>query len=238
MPPRNALRTGILVVAAGAAGAALALLGQDVVGGGTSPPCARSRASRRRPCSPRRSRTEGLSISEIYARTRRGVVQVNATRVLRGIGADPFFGLPFGEQRRLGFGSGFVLDKAGHVVTNLPRDRGRGRGQRQLHQPRPRARAGRRRRPGHRPGRPAGGHDLASAHAAAARRLRRGRGRRRGRRDRQPVRPPPHGHRRHRERAARAAAAPSGVGSTASSRPTRRSTAATPAGRSSTRTAA
>ena len=113
-------RSAIVVVAAGVAGAALALLGQELVGGGTVttvrevarvPPAAVLPVVS--------SRTEGLSISDIYARTRRGVVQVNATRVQRGIGADPFFGLPFSEQRRLGFGSGFVLDKAGHIVTNL-----------------------------------------------------------------------------------------------------------------------
>jgi S1-C subfamily serine protease len=118
--PRNTLRTGLLAVAAGTAGAALALLGQEVVGGGTVttvrevarvPPAAVLPVVS--------SRTEGLAIRDIYARSRRGVVQVNATRVLRGIGADPFFGLPFSEQRRLGFGSGFVLDKAGHIVTNL-----------------------------------------------------------------------------------------------------------------------
>jgi S1-C subfamily serine protease len=114
------LRTGILLVAAAAAGATLALLGQRVVGGGTVttvrevarvPPAAVLPVVS--------ARQEGLSIRDIYARSRRGVVQVNATRVLRGIGADPFFGLPFSEQRRLGYGSGFVLDKSGHVVTNL-----------------------------------------------------------------------------------------------------------------------
>jgi S1-C subfamily serine protease len=46
-------------------------------------------------------------------------VQVNATRVLRGLDTDPFFGLPYGERPRLGVGSGFVIDKAGHVVTSL-----------------------------------------------------------------------------------------------------------------------
>jgi S1-C subfamily serine protease len=40
-------------------------------------------------------------------------------RVLRGLDTDPFFGLPYGERPRLGVGSGFVIDKAGHVVTSL-----------------------------------------------------------------------------------------------------------------------
>jgi S1-C subfamily serine protease len=65
------------------------------------------------------ARAGAPTIREIYARTRRGVVQVNATRVLRGLDTDPFFGLPYGERPRLGVGSGFVIDKAGHVVTSL-----------------------------------------------------------------------------------------------------------------------
>ena len=88
MLPPNALRTALLAIAAGTAGAALALFGQEVVGGGTVttvrevarvPPAAVLPVVS--------SRTEGLAIRDIYARSRRGVVQVNATRVLRGIGA-------------------------------------------------------------------------------------------------------------------------------------------------------
>ena len=63
----------------------------------------------------------GLTIGEIYERTKSGVVQVNSRIVLRQQDRDPIFGLPFGqpeEQRREGIGSGFVIDRAGHVVTN------------------------------------------------------------------------------------------------------------------------
>ena len=53
----------------------------------------------------------GRTISDIYATSRRGVVQVVATSV---VSENPFFG----AQERQGLGSGFVIDKSGHVVTN------------------------------------------------------------------------------------------------------------------------
>jgi S1-C subfamily serine protease len=115
------LRKGLLVLAAGAAGAVLALAGQGAVAGGSVTTVVREVAD----AAPAASlpvvaaRAGAPTIREIYARTRRGVVQVNATRVLRGLGTDPFFGLPYGERPRLGVGSGFVIDKAGHVVTSL-----------------------------------------------------------------------------------------------------------------------
>jgi S1-C subfamily serine protease len=55
--------------------------------------------------------TTGRTISDIYATARRGVVQVLATSV---VSENPFFGAQ--EERALG--SGFVIDKDGHVVTN------------------------------------------------------------------------------------------------------------------------
>jgi S1-C subfamily serine protease len=55
--------------------------------------------------------TTGRTISDIYATARRGVVQVLATSVVSN---NPVFGAQ--EERALG--SGFVIDKAGHVVTN------------------------------------------------------------------------------------------------------------------------
>ncbi len=56
-----------------------------------------------------------LSISDIYDRTAPGVVQITSTsrRPADDLGA-PF--APSGSQQALG--SGFVLDKAGHIVTN------------------------------------------------------------------------------------------------------------------------
>jgi len=61
-----------------------------------------------------------LTINQIYRRAAPGVVQVTATQVVDSPNVDPFFGFPFPtttKQRALG--SGFVIDKAGHIVTNF-----------------------------------------------------------------------------------------------------------------------
>ncbi|HXG77549.1 MAG TPA: trypsin-like peptidase domain-containing protein [Gaiellaceae bacterium] len=63
-----------------------------------------------------------MSVNEIYERAAPGVVRINATRG-SGTGTDPFvvptdpFGLP-GVPQEEALGSGFVVDKAGHIVTN------------------------------------------------------------------------------------------------------------------------
>jgi S1-C subfamily serine protease len=53
----------------------------------------------------------GKTISAIYQNSKNGVVQVLATAV---VSDNPFFGA---QQARV-LGSGFVIDKSGHVVTN------------------------------------------------------------------------------------------------------------------------
>jgi S1-C subfamily serine protease len=63
---------------------------------------------------------KALSIYQIYKRAAPGVVQVTSTQVVH-VPADPFFGNPFGlpqVERQQALGSGFVIDKAGHIVTN------------------------------------------------------------------------------------------------------------------------
>jgi S1-C subfamily serine protease len=63
---------------------------------------------------------KALSIYQIYKRAASGVVQVTSTQVVR-VQADPFFGNPFGlpeVQRQQALGSGFVISKAGYIVTN------------------------------------------------------------------------------------------------------------------------
>jgi putative serine protease PepD len=55
--------------------------------------------------------SRALTVNEIYERAAPGVVQINS---LSGT-PDSFFGS--GQQRALG--SGFVVDKAGHIVTNF-----------------------------------------------------------------------------------------------------------------------
>jgi S1-C subfamily serine protease len=58
---------------------------------------------------------KGLTIPEIYRRTSPGVVQVTSTSIVKGQ-SNPFFQLPAQKQEALG--SGFVIDKQGHIVTN------------------------------------------------------------------------------------------------------------------------
>jgi len=59
------------------------------------------------------------TINQIYRDTSPGVVQVTATQVVESPAVDPFFGFPFPQARRQrALGSGFVIDKAGHIVTN------------------------------------------------------------------------------------------------------------------------
>jgi putative serine protease PepD len=61
-----------------------------------------------------------LTIHEIYERAAPGVVQVTSTTLIK-TAPDPFldpFGGPQTEEQKA-LGSGFVIDKAGHIVTNF-----------------------------------------------------------------------------------------------------------------------
>jgi S1-C subfamily serine protease len=63
--------------------------------------------------------TKPLSVNQIYRRAAPGVVQVTATQVVTTPSIDPFFGFSIPQrQRQEALGSGFVIDKAGHIVTN------------------------------------------------------------------------------------------------------------------------
>jgi putative serine protease PepD len=62
--------------------------------------------------------TRAQSINEIYRAAAPGVVHID-TVTKTAQRADPFFGNPFGtSQTERALGSGFVIDKAGDVVTN------------------------------------------------------------------------------------------------------------------------
>jgi putative serine protease PepD len=57
----------------------------------------------------------GMSVHEIYERAASGVVRVNATSNATSSSGTPN---PFGSQGGSALGSGFVIDKTGHIVTN------------------------------------------------------------------------------------------------------------------------
>jgi S1-C subfamily serine protease len=61
-----------------------------------------------------------LSVNQIYRLAAPGVVQVTATQVVTTtVPIDPFFGFSIPQrQRQQALGSGFVIDKAGHIITN------------------------------------------------------------------------------------------------------------------------
>jgi putative serine protease PepD len=110
------------LVAAAALGGALALGGAALVGGfGTTTTVREVAAPLPSPISlnePSASRAGALSVNAIYKHAAPGVVQVTATQVVSTPGVDPFgFAFP-AQQKSQALGSGFVIDKAGHIVTN------------------------------------------------------------------------------------------------------------------------
>jgi S1-C subfamily serine protease len=62
--------------------------------------------------------TKGLTPEEIYRQDGPGVVQITATSVTQSA-PDPFNFFPSTPQTSKSLGSGFVLDRAGHIVTNF-----------------------------------------------------------------------------------------------------------------------
>jgi S1-C subfamily serine protease len=104
-----------LVVAV--AGAALALIGAaafDKLGETTT---VQAQASTVTVPATAPSAKGGLTNEEIYTRDAPGVVQITATSTVQ-TQTDPFGFLPPTSQTEQALGSGFVLDKAGHIVTN------------------------------------------------------------------------------------------------------------------------
>ena len=99
------------------AGAALALLGAAAFDklGETTTVEAQAPTVTVSSTAPRRA--GGLTDEEIYERDAPGVVQITATSTVK-TQTDPFGFLPPTEQTEQALGSGFVLDKAGHIVTN------------------------------------------------------------------------------------------------------------------------
>ena len=109
------------LVAAAVLGAALALGGVALLGDlGTKTTTIREIQASAQPASQTATPGTRLSINDIYRRAAPGVVQVTSTTVV-DVPSDPFFGNPLQpqQQRQQSLGSGFVVDKAGHIVTNF-----------------------------------------------------------------------------------------------------------------------
>ena len=138
----------------------------------------------------------GLTVNEIYKRDGPGVVFIRAEVSQQ---ADSPFGLPQ-EQRGTATGSGFVIDKDGHILTNAHVVEGASKVEVSFGEGQDRGRAAPRQRLEHRRGDAEGRPEEDRPQAAEPRRQLQARGGRRGGRDRQPVRPRPHGHDRDHQR--------------------------------------
>jgi S1-C subfamily serine protease len=101
---------GAALLAAGLLGGAIAVgIGQAVDDGSTTTVIREVEAGTTEPASFPTS--GGKKISDIYDAAKHGVVQIISTSVVAG---NPFFG----PQEQQALGSGFVIDKDGHIVTN------------------------------------------------------------------------------------------------------------------------
>jgi len=105
----NLARAGSLAVAALLGGGVAVGIGAAVSDGGTTTVVREVQGSSAAPTSFEDG--QGKSIGDIYDQEGRGVVQVLSTSV---VSDDPFFG----AQESRSSGSGFVIDKAGRIVTN------------------------------------------------------------------------------------------------------------------------
>lgn len=109
---RSLTRIGALVLAALVGGGVAFGLGTAVYDGGGTTTVIREVPDR--PASAPASFGDGsdsATIQQIYERAAPAVVQVLSTQVVQD---DPFFGPQQSEAQ----GSGFIIDKAGHVITN------------------------------------------------------------------------------------------------------------------------
>jgi S1-C subfamily serine protease len=112
---------GAGLVAAAGLGAALALGGAALLGvfSEATTTVREVQPVEASPSSAAFASTKPLSVNQIYRRAAPGVVQVTATQVVATPSINPFFGFSVPrQQRQEALGSGFVIDKAGHIVTN------------------------------------------------------------------------------------------------------------------------
>ena len=123
MPSRGTILAGGAVLAAAAfLGAGAALGGAAALGDLGKKTTVREIRAAAQPASAvtaAPAMQHGLTINDVYQRDAPGVVQVTSTTIVN-LPADPFFGDLFPQQQRQqSLGSGFVVDKAGHIVTNF-----------------------------------------------------------------------------------------------------------------------
>jgi S1-C subfamily serine protease len=121
VPTRRQLIPAAALVAAGLVGGAISLAGASALGVGGKTTTVRQIEPAFGGSSPTSFDTtkpgKAWTINEIFRRDAPGVVQVTSTQIVRA-NQDPFdFGLPQTEKQKA-LGSGFVMDKAGHIVTN------------------------------------------------------------------------------------------------------------------------
>ena len=117
---REPLLAAAALLIAAVAGGAVALGGAKLAGFGEATTTVREVIRDSAPTQPAvasESRSGELSIAEIYRRAAPGVVQVTTTSRV-DVPADPFFGFDPPDETRRALGSGFVIDKAGYIVTN------------------------------------------------------------------------------------------------------------------------
>jgi S1-C subfamily serine protease len=114
------LRSGAALVAAAILGGAVAVGGVALLGGLDSTTTVVTETSAAPSPGLAPASGDGMSVNEIYERASSGVVRINASDNSTSSSTSPF-----GQNAALG--SGFVIDKSGHIVTNyhVVRDAGR-----------------------------------------------------------------------------------------------------------------
>ena len=118
MPARTLLIAAGLLVAAAVLGGGTALglaSATGSLGGATTVTV--ERAAPLQASAAAQVKGAALSVNEIYRQSSPGVVQITSTTAPRTT-VDPFFGFQTEQPAQQALGSGFVVDKAGHIVTN------------------------------------------------------------------------------------------------------------------------
>jgi len=121
MSSRGQLLPGAALGAASVLGGVVSLVGASAFGIGGTTTTVRQLQPAVGGSSPTSFETarpgRAMTINQIFRRDAPGVVQVTSTQVIT-TNTDPFgFGLPQTQSQKA-LGSGFVMDKAGHIVTN------------------------------------------------------------------------------------------------------------------------